>query len=495
MFNLQFNSLEFLVFFFLVTTVYYIIPHKVRWIWILISSYYFYLQTSHPKYIILLLGTTFISYLSGLLIEASDKKQSEKVKKSVLIGSILCNIGFLFLFKYYDFFMDIAKQALASVHIYINMPKLGLALPVGISFYTFEAVGYIIDVYRRKIKAEKNLAKYALFIAFFPQLLAGPIERAKHMLSQFEAKHSFNYEKVKSGLLLILWGLFQKLVVADRLSKLVDTVFSNPDTYKGFNVVIASIFFTFQIYCDFSGYSDMAIGVARVLGFELTRNFERPYFSKSVREFWRRWHITLCSWFKDYLYIPLGGNRCSKIKNYRNIMIVFIVSGLWHGAALNFIVWGTLHGVYQVVEKILEPLKNKVVQKLKINDQAIWYKCSQVLITFILVDFAWIFFKANTLSTAVKLIKNMFYFNPWVFTDGSLYNLGLTYKEFIISLLGIAVILAVNFLQRKNILYKELKDKNIAARWSVYLAIVVIIIIFGVYGPEYNPQQFIYFQF
>lgn len=495
MFTLLFNSLEFLIFFVIVTAIYYIIPYKLRWIWILISSYYFYIQTSHPRYIIILLMITVISYLSGLLIEMTNKKHSEKIKKSILIASILCNIGLLFLFKYFDFFTDVIQGMLAIVNIKMNIPKLGLALPVGISFYTFEAVGYIIDVYRGNIKAEKNLPKYALFIAFFPQLLAGPIERAKHMLDQFQIKHSFNYEKIKSGLLLILWGLFQKLVVADRLSKLVDTVFSNPDSYRGFYVVIASIFFTFQIYCDFSGYSDMAVGVARVLGIELTKNFERPYFSRSIREFWRRWHITLCSWFKDYLYIPLGGNRCSKIKNYRNIMIVFIVSGLWHGAALNFIVWGTLHGAYQVIEKVMEPLSKKVIKKFKINTEAFGYKFYQVIRTFILVDFAWIFFKANSLSAAFKLINNMFYFNPWVLRDGSIYNLGLTDKEFGISILGIVVILVVNLLQRKNNLYWWLQSKNMAARWSVYLAAALIIIIFGVYGPEYNPQQFIYFQF
>jgi len=484
-----FNSLEFLFFFFIVTVVYYIIPHKTRWIWVLLSSYYFYMK-SNPKYIIILIFITALSYLSGIAIE-----KSIKYKKNVMILGILCNIAVLFVFKYYNFFIKSMAGILTVIHIKLYVSYLTFSLPIGISFYIFEAMAYIIDVYRGNIKAEKNLLKYASFIAFFPQLLAGPIERAGHMLVQFEERHSFNYEKIKSGLLLMLWGLFQKLVVADRLSKFTDTVFMHPNSYRGFEMVIASLFFTFQIYCDFSGYSDMAIGAARVLGFDLSRNFKRPYFSKSIKEFWRRWHITLCLWFKDYLYIPLGGNRCSKLKNYRNIMIVFIVSGLWHGADVSFIVWGTLHGVYQLIEKWVEPLNNRIINTLKIKVDSSCYKAFQIFRTFVLVDFAWIFFKADSFKNAVIFIKNMFYFNPQIFTDGSIYKLGLSQSEFTIAVVGIAVVLIGDLLQRNNSVYSMLMNRNTLIRWSAYLISIVFIIIFGMYGGQYNPQKFIYFQF
>lgn len=484
-----FNSLEFLIFFFIVTVIYYMIPHKARWFWILLSSYYFYMR-SNPKYIIILIFITLLSYLSGIIVE-----KSVKYKKNIMILSILCNIAVLFVFKYYNFFIKSMERILAVIHIQFHIPYSTFSLPIGISFYIFEAMAYIIDVYRGGLKAEKNLLKYASFIAFFPQLLAGPIERAGHMLVQFEKKHVFDYEKIKSGLLLILWGLFEKLVVADRLSKFTDTVFSQPNNYRGFEMVIASLFFTFQIYCDFSGYSDMAIGAARVLGFELSRNFERPYFSKSIREFWRKWHITLCSWFKDYLYIPLGGNRCSKIKNYINIMIVFVVSGLWHGADISFIVWGALHGVYQVAEKAIEPFWNKVMVRLKIQTNSYMYKLFQVIKTFVLVDFAWIFFKASSFKAAIVFIKNMFYFNPEVFINGSIYKLGLSYKEFWIGVFGIVIVLIENLLQRNSNIESKLMNKHVVIRWSLYVASLIFIIIFGVYGSDYNPQQFIYFQF
>lgn len=452
-------------------------------------------MSSNPKYVILLLIITLISYLAGLLIEKSNKTYDNRLRKFIMIISILCNIAILFVFKYYNFFTTIIIRILSIFHFNIHIQSFNHTLPIGISFYTFEAIAYIIDIYRGDIKAEKNLGKFATFIAFFPQLLAGPIERAKHMLCQFDEKHSFEYQRIKRGLLLILWGLFQKLVVADRLSKLVDNVFASPNSYKGFEVIIASIFFTFQIYCDFSGYSDMAIGVAGVLGFELSRNFRQPYFSKSIREFWRRWHITLCAWFKDYLYIPLGGNRCSPIKNYRNIMIVFIVSGLWHGSALNFIVWGTLHGIYQVIEKVSTPLKNKLIERFKIRTETFGYKLMQVLITFALVDFAWIFFKADSFKNAMRFIRNMFYFNPGVLTNGDIFKLGLSYKDFYVAVVGIFVILIANLLQRKDDLYEKFLNKNMMFRWSTYLIAVMVIIIFGVYGPEYNPSQFIYFHF
>lgn len=292
-----------------------------------------------------------------------------------------------------------------------------------------------------------------------------------------------------------MWGFFQKVFIADRLCILVNTVYNSPYDYAGCQIIIATLFFAFQIYCDFSAYSDIAIGCARVLGFNLTKNFRQPYFSKSIKEFWRRWHITLGSWFKDYLYIPLGGNRKGTFRTYVNIMIVFLSSGLWHGASITFVIWGALHGFYQVFADIVKPIKEKIHKIFNINTEVFSYKFFQILITFILVNFAWIFFRANSFYDAKIIVRNLFVFNPWILTDGSLYNLGLESKEFFAAIIGIIVLVFVDTLQTKYNLIDKLSEQNMLFRWSVYIITIVIILIFGIYGPGYNDAQFIYFQF
>ncbi|MFT5873946.1 MAG: alginate O-acetyltransferase complex protein AlgI, partial [Clostridium sp.] len=332
---MQFTSLYFLIFFSITCILYFIIPHKLRWVWLLICSYAFYMSVN-PKYALLIATSTIITYLSGLLIDnankISDEKRSIKMKKLWVIASFSSNLGILFLFKYFNFFGDSITRVLNIFSISIHMPTFRYLLPLGISFYTLQALSYTIDVYRKDVAPQKNIGKFALFVSFFPQVVAGPIEKSKNMLHQFDEKHVFDYDRVKSGLLLMLWGVFVKIVVADRLALLVNTVFNNPTKYKGFSIIIATLFFTFQIYLDFMSYSDIARGAAEVLGFRITNNFKQPYLSKSIKEFWSRWHISLTSWFKDYLYFPLGGNRRGKLRTYYNIMIVFLVSGLWHGA-------------------------------------------------------------------------------------------------------------------------------------------------------------------
>lgn len=338
-----FNSMHFLLFFPIVTFIYFFIPHKFRYIWLLITSYYFYMSWN-PKYALLIGISTIITYLSGILIEKSnkitDKQKSKFFKKLWVFLSLFINLSILFLFKYCNFFTYTLTKIFSLINITIKVPSFDFILPVGISFYTFQALSYTIDVYRGNIKFEKNLGKYALFVSFFPQLVAGPIEKSKDLLNQFNEKHIFDYNRVKNGLVLMLWGFFQKVFISDRLAILVDTVFNNPSNYKGLEIIVASVFFAIQIYCDFSSYSNIARGAAEVMGFDLSLNFKQPYFSKSIQEFWRRWHITLGAWFKDYLYIPLGGNKCSKWRRYFNNMVVFLISGLWHGAAINFIIWG-----------------------------------------------------------------------------------------------------------------------------------------------------------
>ncbi|MDP4176804.1 MAG: MBOAT family O-acyltransferase [Bacillota bacterium] len=375
------------------------------------------------------------------------------------------------------------------------MSKLSYILPIGISFYTFKALSYVIDVYRDDCKAEKNIVKYALYVSFFPQIVSGPIQRANDFISQINEKHTYDYDRIKNGLVLILWGLFQKMVVADRLAILVNTVFSNPSHYHGFEVITASIFFTFQIYIDFSAYSNMSIGIAQVLGYKVSANFLRPYFSKSIKEFWRRWHISLSTWFKDYLYIPLGGNRCSKFRYYFNIMVVFILSGLWHGSAFTFIIWGALHGIYQIIGNILKPLKKLIVKSCNININSHSYKLLKILITFALVNFAWIFFRASSFKAAVILIKNMMYFNPQILINGSIFKLGLNSSDFVAALIGICVIIIVDIIQISGSVRDKLSNKKLLFRWGIYISSIVIILILGIYGPGYDIQQFIYSKF
>ncbi|MFU0832949.1 MAG: putative alginate O-acetylase [Oscillospiraceae bacterium] len=375
----------------------------------------------------------------------------------------------------------------------VGRMESGLLLPVGISFYTFQALSYTVDVYRGDLKPERHFGKYALFVSFFPQLVAGPIEKSKNLLPQFSLQHDFDYDRARRGLLLMLWGFFQKVFVADRLGQLVNIVYSNPSKYAGIEVAVASIFFAFQIYCDFAGYSNIAIGAAEVLGFSLSTNFNKPYFSLSIKEFWRRWHITLGAWFRDYLYIPLGGNRCSTARHCMNLFIVFAVCGLWHGASFTFVIWGILHGLYQIFGLLLKPTRQKAIQLLKINPDSRAIRFVKAIFTFLLVDFAWIFFRAKTLPDAFLLIGSLF--RPANLADGGLFQLGLTAPEFYAAVLGIAMILSADILSRKFDMCTLLLKQSLFIRWAVYLSATLVILIFGVYGSQYTAQQFIYFQF
>ena len=353
-----FNSIDFLIFFPLVAAIFFVIPKKLRYIWLLIASYYFYMSWN-PKYAILIALSTFITYISSIFIQKYNDQNRIVFKKVCLAGSIVSNLSILCLFKYANFIIINISKLLSILNIGIIERRLDLLLPVGISFYTFQALSYTIDVYRGEIKAETNIFKYALFVSFFPQLVAGPIERSKNLLCQInniDHISVWNFEQVKRGFLLIMWGLFQKLVIADRAALLVNTVFQHYQNYGFLEILTAAILFAFQIYCDFGGYTNIARGSACVMGFHLMNNFRQPYLAQNIKDFWRRWHISLTSWFTDYLYIPLGGNRNGQHRKCLNILIVFGVSGLWHGASWNFIVWGLLHAIYQIIGDIKQYL-------------------------------------------------------------------------------------------------------------------------------------------
>jgi D-alanyl-lipoteichoic acid acyltransferase DltB (MBOAT superfamily) len=441
-----------------------------------------------PIYILILGFTITIDYFAGIFIENSQGRR----RKLFLICSLVANIGVLAVFKYFNFFNTNLTVILKDLGIINPIPFLSILLPIGLSFHTFQAMSYTIEVYRSKQKAERHFGIYSLYVMFYPQLVAGPIERPQNLLHQFREKFNFDYERVTSGLRLMAWGLFKKVVIADRLSIVADTVFNNPQQYNSLSLIIGTIFFSFQIFCDFSGYSDMAIGAARIMGFRLMQNFDKPYHSMSIQEFWKRWHISLSTWFKDYLYIPLGGNRVTIPRWYFNLFIVFLVSGFWHGANWTFIVWGALHGFYLVFAIVTEKIRKKINQFFFLDKIPLL----SVISTFILVAFAWIFFRAKDLNSALYIIKQIFIGMPDIFHKISNHQsiiefLGLKYKGMILSIVLIFFLELVHYVQSKKNITELLNNKPAYIRWSLYYAMVAVIILFG----EFGDHQFIYFQF
>ena len=492
-----FNSVDFLVFFPIVVLIYFLVPKKCRYVWLLVASYYFYMSWN-PKYTVLIAVSTVITYLCGILLGKTEKKRT---KNWILAGSFAANLGILFFFKYFDFALAIVNRGLSQFGIRVIEKPFDVLLPIGISFYTFQALGYTMDVYRGETAPEKNIFRYALFVSFFPLLAAGPIERSKNLLKQIQKVHTFrlwNYDNITSGAAMMLWGYFLKMVVADRLAILVDYVFLNYTSYGMTALVMAAIFFAFQLYCDFGSYSMIAIGCAKMMGFSVAENFNTPYFALSVKEFWRRWHISLSMWFRDYLYIPLGGNRKGRVRKYVNLMVTFLVSGLWHGASFSFVVWGGLHGLYQIVGELMMPVREKLVKALHVKTDCFSHKLLKAFITFVLVDFAWIFFRAGSLKESVSYIARMVMNpDPWFLMNGSIYTLGLSRIELGIALVSLLVLLVVDVIRyRKGMqLYEYLNTQSLWFRWTVYILLIAAIFLFGIYGPGYNAAEFIYFQF
>ncbi len=452
--------------------------HPYRWILLLVASCVFYMFFK-PVYILILGFTIVIDYVAGIYIEkAADKKQ----KKKFLVLSIIANVGVLAIFKYYNFFNDNITSLASFMGLSNSIPYLNILLPIGLSFHTFQAMSYTIEVYRGNQKAERHFGLYALYVMFYPQLVAGPIERPQNILPQLHTEKKFDYEGAVIGLRLMLWGFFKKMVIADNLSIIVDNVYNNPSQQNGFTFLIATYFFTFQIYCDFSGYSDIAMGSAKIMGFNLMKNFNIPYISKSIKEFWERWHISLSSWFRDYLYIPLGGNRVKKSRWMLNLFIVFLVSGFWHGANWTFIVWGALHGTYLILEILLKPSTDKLI-----DTTSKFGKFISVIITFHLAMFAWIFFRANSIEAATFALKQIF---TNLFTSFSL--TGTASAPLLIYTLFIAAALfyIVDFM-KENKRIKEVFQSSSYLRYAVYLFLIYSILLFG----NTDKTQFIYFQF
>lgn len=477
-----FNSFGFAIFLAIVFILYWGLPHKYRWILMLIASYYFYMSWN-AKYVVIILFTTIISYLAAIFLE----RQNSREKKGIVLVcvAIIC-LGILFFFKYFNFVSTSLSYALAGFTIPTNQLTHKLLLPVGISFYTFQTLSYVIDVYRGKINAEKHFGYYATFISFFPQLVAGPIERTDNLLPQIKAKHEFNYEQATYGLKLMAWGFFKKIVIADTLSRYVSRVYDTPREFSGFVLVIATIFFSVQIYCDFSGYSDIAIGAAKLLGINLMTNFNSPYFSQSIKEFWSRWHISLSTWFRDYVYIPLGGNRTGKVNQIRNLFVTFLLSGLWHGANWTFVAWGGIHGIAIAIENmIISP--NKQLSKGFVR----WIR---MVCVFLFISFAWIFFVSNSISDALYVVMHLFdgLTNPILYLKSGFDNIDIGNVE-LLKMAGCILLLGVYdyFLLKKDVIV-EIGKMKLVGRWGIYVLLVLILVFFSQKG---ELTEFIYFQF
>ncbi len=478
-----FNSLEFILFFPIVVAAYFALKPKYRWILLLLASYYFYMCWNY-KYIVLIMLSTFVDYFSGIFIHKSSNK---RVRTGFLLASLGVNLGLLFFFKYFNFFGDSLNYIFDQFNIFYDIPAYDYLLPVGISFYTFQTLSYTIDIYNGKQKPEYHFGRFALFVSFFPQLVAGPIERSVNLLPQFREDFKFEYERVKNGILLMVWGFFKKVVIADRLAEYVNTVYNNPEAHEGLQNIIATLFFSFQIYCDFSGYSDIAIGAAMIMGYRLMTNFRRPYFALSIREFWQRWHISLSTWFRDYVYIPLGGNRVVKWRWYYNLFITFLVSGLWHGAEWTFVIWGALHGFYLVFAIWTNKLRERFNNFIGLSKLPKLYQFVQIFVTFVLVYFSWIFFRANNTHDAFYIIGKHFSFsgNP----ELNLFSFNI---DFYIAFISIIALLLIEFFEEYAQLSVNMMIKTPRpAKWALLVVVIFVIFVLGIW----DEADFLYFQF
>nr|WP_321229333.1 MBOAT family O-acyltransferase [uncultured Psychroserpens sp.] len=488
-----FNSLDFAIFFPIIFVLYWLVAKNLtlRNILILVASYVFYGWWDW-RFLFLIAISTLVDFFVGKQIYNTENTTK---RKQLLFVSLFVNLGFLIYFKYTNFFIETFIDSFRLFGRELEVSTLNIILPVGISFYTFQTLSYTIDIYRKQLKPTNDLLAFSAFVSFFPQLVAGPIERASHLLPQFYKTYKFNYKLVKSGLLLMAFGLFKKMVIADRAALYVNEVYNNVDDYGGVGYLYATVLFAFQIYCDFSAYSDIAIGLGRTMGFDLMKNFDSPYISKSLTEFWRRWHISLSTWFRDYLYIPLGGSKKGKYRTYANIFIVFVVSGFWHGAAMTFIIWGAIHGVILMIEKGSFKIRKRVFKKLGLKKNNFSNHLFFSLIIFTIVCFAWVFFRANSLSDSYQIIYGLFNdINLGEFFNKETYLIGFKSNEFRVISIAILLLFIFEHLHRKLNVVKILNNQGTIFRWSCYLTIVLSIVLFGIYGDR-TIQEFIYFQF
>lgn len=478
-----FNSLEFAVFFPVVATLYFLLPPRRRVLLLLVSSCVFYMAFI-PAYILILGVTIAIDYFAGICLARAE---SERLRRLVLLTSIVATCAVLFVFKYFYFFVHNAIWFSGVFGWRLTGPTINIILPIGLSFHTFQSLSYVIEVFRRRQRSERNFLVYATYVMFFPQLVAGPIERPQNLLHQFYEPHDFDYLRITSGLKRMAWGFFKKLVVADRLALYVNDVYANPQVHNGLQLTLATVFFAYQIYCDFSGYSDIAIGSARVLGLRLMENFRSPYHSTSVAEFWQRWHISLSSWFRDYVYIPLGGNRSRRRRWFANLLITFTISGLWHGANWTYVMWGFLNGVYLISGIQLRLIRARTWAFLGLNDGSVLRAAVGGITLFVLTCAAWVVFRAQSVTDASYILSHVW--RDWDPT--SIRTEQFLLRQLPVAIFSIVVLEAVELVQHRMSLADLLATQPVALRWSAYTAFIVVVVLFGVH----QQRQFIYFQF
>ncbi len=481
---MTFNSWEFILFYPIVLLLYFVLPKAAKWPMLLVASYIFYLAYQ-PELVFLIFGTTLISWISSVIISNTDKRWLKRLSITV---TIIASLGVLFFYKYFDFlagtFFDIfGRQG--------DFVSLNLILPVGISFYTFQTLSYAIDVYRGDVEVEKNFFFYALFVSFFPQLVAGPIERPSNLIPQLKEAHKWSNENALAGSKLMLLGFFKKICVADLLAGYVESIYESPAEASALAVIIATVMFALQIYCDFSGYTDIAIGCSRVMGIKLMKNFDRPYSSTSIKEFWSRWHISLSTWFKDYLYIPLGGNRRGSVRTLINVLIVFTVSGLWHGAAWTFVLWGLLHGIYQVFGRLTIAPRNKLLARLGYSEKSRGVLIIRRVNTFILVSLAWLIFRADSISDAAVLFSKLFV--GWRGSLSAFSDMGIDLASALLILIAVAVL----FILDKIVTYEGDRPESdiLAGRGSFIYVVWAVLMVWALLLSKNMISTFIYFQF
>lgn len=477
-----FNSIEFAVFFPIVSALYFLLPQAYRTAMLLMASCVFYMAFI-PAYILILALTIIIDYFAGIYLERAEGG----ARRTLLGVSIVATCAVLFVFKYFHFVTDNFVGLAALFGWQLASPTIKIILPIGLSFHTFQSLSYVVEVYRRKQKAERDFVTYATYVMFFPQLVAGPIERPQNLLHQFYERHSFDYAGVTSGLKRMAWGFFKKLVIADRLALYVNDVYAHPQDFNGLQLTIGTVFFAYQIYCDFSGYSDIAIGAARVLGFRLMENFNTPYYSQSVSEFWHRWHISLSSWFRDYLYIPLGGSRVGRCRRYANLLVTFGVSGLWHGANWTYVVWGLVNGLYLVAGTLSHGLRSKVFGATGLVEDNPLRVGLRIVSTFTLTCVGWVVFRARNLGDAWYVLTH--FASNW--DIGEIGTEQFLLRQLPVAVGGIAVLEIGQALQQRVSIPSLIARLPWTGRWAVYGVFLLAVILFGVY----RKSQFIYFQF
>ena len=482
---MSFSSVSFLIFMVAVFIIYWILPQKYRWVALLAANVVFY-ASYEARFLLLILFVTLVSYFCALFM---DKYQEHK--KVYLTISVLITLGFLVVYKYAGLALETVEKIANLMKIPVQESTLRLLQPIGISFFSFQIIGYLADVYRGKQEAVRHFGKYAVFVSFFPNITSGPIERASHFIPQIDEEKKFDYECGVYGLSLILIGLLKKVVIADSISKYVDAVFNNVSGGCGFSFVFATILFTVQIYCDFAGYSDMALGVAKLMGFDLLVNFKQPYFASSIKEFWSRWHISLSTWLRDYVYIPLGGNRCSKARRNFNLIVTFLVSGLWHGANWTFLLWGGIHGVAQVIENSVKEIAAKRTKKNEsINDGQIVQWFGKRAITLIVVSLAWIFFRANSVSDAFYIVSHLFMRGS---LSDALMSMGMSMKSVLKVIIMIASITVYDYYSLKYDLIEKFRKIKLPIRWIAYVALATLVIVLKIHNG--TDASFIYARF